>query len=321
MKAQSERGYDLARNVYPWSKEPPEDSRALRLLIDRLFVPFTGLIIAALAMALSTGCSSLLESTAGGFANDLSDAILNQDDPETVRDGAPAYLLLVDTLVEGNPDRLETLIVAAKLYTAYGSVFVGDEARAKRLTTRAYRYGRRALCVQRNATCDWDELDFDEYRTALESLGKADFPALYAYTVSWLAYTRAHSDDWLVLAELPKVEWALERLYRLDDASEDGRIDVYLGVLNTLRPPALGGQPDLARAHFERAIQLSEGKDLNAKVEYARGYARLVYDRGLHDRLLNEVIEADPVAPGYTLFNTLAQREAVGLLESADEYF
>jgi hypothetical protein len=34
-----------------------------------------------------------------------------------------------------------------------------------------------------------------------------------------------------------------------------------------------------------------------------------------------EVLEADPVQPGYTLFNTLAQSEAEDLLESADDYF
>lgn len=281
----------------------------------------TGLTVIALATFFATGCSATLDNAASSFANDLSEAMLNQDDPETVRDGAPAYLLLIDTLVEGSPDRLDMLVAAAKLYSAYGSVFVEDSKRAKRLTTRAYRYGRRALCRQRRAACEWDALEFDAYRTALESLGKADIPALEAYTISWLAYSRAHTDDWIVLAELPKVEWALERLYALNEAGSGGRIDVYLGVLNTLRPPALGGRPDVARRHFERAIRLSNGRDLNAKVEYARGYARLVYDRELHDRLLNEVISADAVAPGYTLFNTLAQREAVELLESANEYF
>jgi hypothetical protein len=41
----------------------------------------------------------------------------------------------------------------------------------------------------------------------------------------------------------------------------------------------------------------------------------------LHDRLLTEVLEADPVQAGMTLFNTLAQREARVLLASGSEYF
>jgi hypothetical protein len=47
----------------------------------------------------------------------------------------------------------------------------------------------------------------------------------------------------------------------------------------------------------------------------------LTYDRELHDRLLHEVLEADPQVPGLTLTNTLAQRQARVLLESADGYF
>jgi hypothetical protein len=56
-------------------------------------------------------------------------------------------------------------------------------------------------------------------------------------------------------------------------------------------------------------------------VDFAKYYARTLYDRELHDQLLNEVLAADPVQDGYTLFNTLAQTEAKALLESADDYF
>ena len=72
---------------------------------------------------------------------------------------------------------------------------------------------------------------------------------------------------------------------------------------------------------FERAIALSAGRDLTAKVEYARRYARIIYDRPLHDRLLREVLAAETVAPGLTLGNVLAQRQAKELLASADSYF
>ena len=37
-------------------------------------------------------------SAAGNLAGDLSIAILNQDDPELVRESLPAYLLLLDSL-------------------------------------------------------------------------------------------------------------------------------------------------------------------------------------------------------------------------------
>jgi len=56
-------------------------------------------------------------------------------------------------------------------------------------------------------------------------------------------------------------------------------------------------------------------------VEFARGYAKLLYERELHDRLLNEVMAADPYQDGFTLSNVLAKEQAAVLLAEADEYF
>ncbi len=266
-------------------------------------------------------CSVLVERATDRMSNNLSSAILNQNDPETVRDGAPAYLLLMDSLVEGSPESVGTLAGASNLYAAYGSVFVDDDARAKRLTQRSFDYGSRAICVQHEPACRWSELSFEEFDAALTEVGERDVEALYAYSVSWLAYTRAHADEWEVLADLPKVEAVLNRLYELDQTFDGGNIDLYLGILNSIRPPALGGNPELGRQYFERAIELTGGRDLSVKVEFARTYARLVYDRDLHDRLLREVLAADPDVPGLTLFNVLAQRQAESLLASADDYF
>jgi len=54
-------------------------------------------------------------------------------------------------------------------------------------------------------------------------------------------------------------------------------------------------------------------------VKYARYYARLVFNQELHDRLLKEVLAADPQVHRLTLSNVMAQEEARKL--KADEYF
>lgn len=262
-----------------------------------------------------------MSSAAAGFAENLSLAVLNQTDPETVRDGAPAYLLLLDSLVEGNPDDPAVLQAAANLYASYGAVFADDPERAKRLTARARQYGEQALCLSYRPSCAWASTDYDAFEASLAGLRERDADAVYSYALSSLAYIRAHSDDWNSLAELPRMEALLERLLALDDGEYGAQLNTYLGILAVLRPPSLGGEPDKARAYFERAINLTDGRDLAVKVEYARGYARLLYERELHDRLLTEVLAADPVEPGFTLTNTLAQRDARELLASADDYF
>jgi hypothetical protein len=162
---------------------------------------------------------------------------------------------------------------------------------------------------------------FDEFVSSLTAVDRSDVPALYGFGVAWAGWVQVHSEDWGAVAEIPKIEALMGRIVDLDESYDHGGAHLYLGVLLTQRPASLGGRPEQGREHFERAIALSDGRNLMAKVLYARYYARLVFDRPLHDRLLREVLEADPQAPGLTLSNTLARQEAQGLLDDADEYF
>lgn len=278
-------------------------------------------LLLALAGMLTGGCASLISSAASGLADNLSAAMLNQNDPETVRDGAPAYLLLLDSFLEGSPDDPALLAAAANMYASYGAVFAEDPERARRLTKRARDYGARAICLSFKPACRWQGMSYDEYKATLADLSTKHADVAYAYGLSSLVYIRAHSDDYNALARLPHAEALLTRYLDVNDGESEASVYVYLGILATIRPSALGGEPEKGRAAFERAIELTDGKDLNAKFEYARGYARLLYKRELHDKLLIEVIAANPNVPGYTLTNVLAQQDAAELLASADDYF
>lgn len=274
-----------------------------------------------LALLASAGCASLARSATHRFAEDLAATILKQDDPEIVREGAPAYLLAVDALVEGDPENPTLLLTGTKLYGAYSSAFVEDEARVKRLRTRALEYGRRALCATLLDVCAAISRPFDAFEASLATVRSSDLPTLYGFGAAWAGWVQAHADDWSAVAELPKIEALMQRVVELDGSYDHAGAHLYLGVLLTLRPASLGGRPEDGRDHFERAIALSAGAHLMAKVLFARHYARLVFDRELHDRLLAEVVAADPQAPELTLSNILARREAQRLLDAAADYF
>ncbi|MEE9281172.1 MAG: TRAP transporter TatT component family protein [Myxococcota bacterium] len=246
---------------------------------------------------------------------------MNQNDLATVRDGAPAYLLLVDGLIGQDPRNQELLLAGASLYGAYASAFVDEPERAERLALRSLSYGRRALCERVADLCLRVDGPFREFAPMLQRIRRSDVPALYGFAAAWAGWVQASSDDWGAVAEIPKIEAALERVVELDESYDGGAAHLYLGVLATLLPPSLGGKTEQGRRHFERAIELSESRNLMAKVLYARHYARLVFDRVLHDKLLNEVLAADPETPGLVLSNTLAKQQAGELLDSADDYF
>lgn len=275
----------------------------------------------ALLTGLVSGCGSLLSGMAGDLAGNLSAAIIDNDDPKVVETGAPAYLLMMDAVVRQSGDDANLLMAAASLNSAYAGAFIKEPARKRSMTQKAMNYGQQALCVRDKSLCHVQEMDIATFRSHLDQFGKGDLPLLFNLGTVWAGWVQARSEDWNAVADLPRIQALMERVLALDEKYQEGAAHLYLGGLETLLPPALGGRQEEGRAHLERAIELSGGHNLMAKVVLARQYARARYDRDLHDRLLNDVVAADTHAPGWTLANCLAQEEARTLLKSADDYF
>jgi hypothetical protein len=233
----------------------------------------------------------------------------------------PAFLLVMDGLIEAAPDDASRLAGGATLYTAYAATFVDDPARRKRLAARALGYAERSACADAEELCGLRSAPFEQAAATVAAFGEdpEDAAALFTLAQSWLGWIKANADDFAAVAELPRAQGLLERVLAL--APDNGDAHLYMGILETVRPPALGGRPEVAKTHFERAIALSGGTDLVAKVQYAESYARLLFDRELHDRLLGEVVAAPAEAPQRTLLNVMAKERARALLASADDYF
>ena len=282
-----------------------------------------GPVVLLPVLMLLGGCAGLVQKATDQFADNLGKAILDHEDPATVRDGLPAYLLLLDSQLVGAKEDAAlagTLLAAAKLNGAYAGNFTGDDpARARVLSAKAFAYAKRATCLRDAGLCA--AMDQDPERFAAAVAASNDAPLLYALASAWTGSVQANTEDWGAIADLPRIEALLQRVVAIDPRTDGGQAHVYLGVLNSLRPEAVGGKPEEGRKHFETAFSLSGGRNLYAKTLEAEYYARLVFDQALHDRLLTEVLAADPRAPGYTLSNTLAQQRARKLLESGKDYF
>lgn len=279
----------------------------------------TSLLLPLLALML-TGCGQLIASQTAGLAQELSDAMLNHDDPQTVAAAIPTFLVTMDAMA-GDDASAEMRFSAARLYTAYAGTFVEDPDRQKRLSGHAWRYATTAVCEYEEGWCNWPQADLKRIQQQLQDAGEDDVDALYSFATTWLGYIQANSDDWSQVASLPQVQAVLERVLQLDERHDHGGAHLYLGAIATLLPAAIGGKPEVARAHFERVLQISDGRHLMAKVEYARRYARLVFDKDLHHRLLTEVMATDIHVEGLTLVNAMAQQQAQALLADENDYF
>jgi hypothetical protein len=270
---------------------------------------------------LLSGCSAILSSTTSRLADNLSYAFENHTDVAVVEEATPAYLLMMDALIKDDPENASLLRTAAKLNAAYADIFVKDIERSRLITDKALNLAFRAACLDSKKLCNIREKDYNDFKKVIDSCNKNEIAVIYTLGTVWASWIQANQKDWNAVAELPRVEAIMEQVVRLNPNHEDGGAFLYLGTLSTLLPPALGGNPEKGREFFEKAIDISQGKNLYAKVLYAQRYARIIFDKKLHDRLLKEVYDADPNVEGYTLTNIIAQREAKLLLDTSDDYF
>ena len=256
-------------------------------------------------------------------AKDVLHAAAKQPDPAIVRDGSPAYLMLVDGLIEAYPNNGELLTAGCQAYTVYGSSFVedSDPGKASLLYAKAKDYGFRALSIK---------LDFqqaasgplDDFVIFLREYNKEYVTALFWTTSAWAKWISLNLDSLEALADMPMLEATMQRVIELDGGFYYGSPHLYMAVYLAAKPSIAGGNLGKAKEHFDEAFALGADKLLSAKVLFARYYALRLKDRTLFVKTLQEVLEA-PVdeVPELTLSNTLAKDKARELLERADEYF
>lgn len=280
-------------------------------------LPSRALLVVLLAI-LTTACGSIVKRQ----TDSLSDAILNSEDVTTIKQGSPTFLILADGLIYQSPENDSLLLSGAKLYGAYGSMFAEDPKQKKLMADKALDYALRGACSYDDELCELRRMPIADFKAVLVDFDdEDDIAVFYTLATNWLNWIQTNSADWNAVAELPRPRILLEHILLTDESYDGGSAHLYMGAIDGLLPAAMGGKPELARKHFERAIELSDGKNLMAKVFYAESYAKPMFDRELYNRLLTEVIRAENKATGLTLSNTIAQEQALQLLAEEADYF
>ena len=282
---------------------------------------FFAALVAITAALILAGCGALIDRATTSFANDLEQAVVNYDEPLVVERGLPAFLLILEARRQANPDDADLLVNLASMTGTYASLFVEDADSARRMSARALGYARRAACIEETPLCKAGEKPFEQFEQRVTELQPGHVDMAYSLGTAWVTWIASASSDYSALADLPKAELLLETVARMAPEHDDGAVWLYLGVLNSQRPPAAGGRPDLAEQYFLRAREISSGRNLMINVFMADEYARLVFDRELYVELLEQVLAADPDQPGYVLANRIAQARARELLDKTDDLF
>ncbi len=279
-----------------------------------------------MAFAFASGCALMRKGAAriiSPMATQLSDGFMRENDVDLVREGAPAFLLMLDALAEAHPDNPAVLIAAAEAQMAYATGFVdkSQKERSKTMFLKAKTYGLRALSQNKRFARALAGGSHDSFVQALASFRKKDADALLATATSWVMWIIASSDSPAALGDMPKVLEMMKRVQALDPDIRQGGVDLFYGIYYTVLPLGGGRDLDKARRHFERSMKIAGPDYLLNRVTFAEFYARYAFDPELFEQTLRNVLAADPKVPEYTLMNSVAQRRARVLLDQMDDLF
>ena len=262
------------------------------------------------------------------------DSFSSDEDPELVGAALPFALKTIESLIGEAPEHQGLLLAACSGFTQYSYAFVETRAeeaededyleaehqreRALKLYLRARNYCLRSMEVDHPGITT--RLQRKPLESALE-LEEKEIDLIYWTGASWGKAISVGLHRPEIVADVQVVQALMTRALDLDESHSDGSIHEALISLEAL-PETMGGSPERARRHFQRAVELSRGTSASAYVALASSIAVSEQNRSEFVELLEKALAIDPDSdPDDRLVNIVAQRRAELLLERADDLF
>jgi tetratricopeptide (TPR) repeat protein len=303
----------------------------------RVTAPLVRGLAAALAVVSLAACGTIKKAALNNVATTLSqtgDVFTRDDDPALVRDALPFALKLYESLLDSVPKNKELLVATCSAFTEYSYAFLQTDAdilgeahhdeskalneRALKLYLRGKGYCMRAMELRFPGASK--QLMLNPAPIVAKATRK-DVPLLYWSAASWGAAISLGVDRPELVIDMPTVRALAERALALDETWSNGAIHEMMISLDSL-PAALGGDPDHARQHFARAIDIQKNHSPGPYVDLALGVSVPAQDRAEYEKLLNQAIAIDPEAdPSNRLVTLITQQRAKALLEQIDTKF
>lgn len=276
-----------------------------------------------LALA-SSGCiKSMLIDGQLESTRQASPALNTLSDFEVAKGSAFAGLGTLEGMHRLAPENPDGLFLLTKAWAGAGSAFIEDEweiaqdqddedlaeyhrTRARAAYTRAIHYGIELL--QQNADgFERARRNHETMEAWLANFGEEDIESLFWTGYAWMARVNVSKDIPALISELFVGVAMIERVVELDETYNHGLAHVALGAYHARTPMA---ELDIAKQHFERALQINGGKLLMTQLQYARTYYCWKNDEENYKKLMNQVLDAEDPLPSERLTNTIAKRKA-----------
>ncbi|MEJ2246256.1 MAG: TRAP transporter TatT component family protein [Acidobacteriota bacterium] len=297
----------------------------------------TILLIFVFVLPFSTGCSvrHMAVNMVGDALVSGNSVYETDEDIELVGEALPFGLKLMESLLGESPEHSGLLLTSCKGFVLYSYAYVDYEAevmeerdldrartmkkRAGKLYLRALDYGLRGLekyypgfenqlFLEPEKAVDWIRSDKK----------KRDLPFLYWSAAALGLGISVSRDDAVLLARLPEVESLINRGLELDETWDNGALHSFKIQLAAAKVGEL--DEELIRHHYERALELTKGRDAGLYVAFVEAVSIPTQNREEFIYLINKALEIDPDKyPQTRLVNQIAQRKARWLMDHTEE--
>ena len=292
------------------------------------------LILIPALCALPTGCvRSLAINAAADALTGTGGSFQSDDDPELVRDAIPFGLKVNESLIDAAPGNPKLLLAAAANFTQYAYAFLQQDAdrldekdpeqakhllgRARRMYARARGYGILGLEARHEGFTAKLEKD---RAAAVADCGKDDVPLLYWTAAAWAAEISITKTDAKLLGHLPDVDALIARALELDEAYASGSIHEFYVSWEAAKTDR--DHVKRAKAHFDRALELADGKRMSPYLAWAEGIDVAQQNKKEFLQLVDKVLAFNPdEAPRFRLVNLITQDRARRVKARVDDLF
>jgi hypothetical protein len=285
------------------------------------------MVLVVLAAIASSGCLKqiILNGQISGTRT-ASNALNSVGDYEIAETAAYAGIAQIEGLRYLAPDNDDALYMLTRTWTSVGFGFIEDKMEQiedtkgdmspeydyqKRRAIAAYQravfYGKQLLEHQHSGldAASKNETTIKAYLKKFDD--KEDAENLFWVGYAWISMTNVQQNKGDVIGQLFVGVAMLERSAELDETYNYGTAHSVLGAYHARSPMA---EPDEAKVHLAKAMQIAGDKSLLPKLQYAIRYDCLTGNKDDYTKLLNEILAAGDGDPYQRLTNTIAKRRA-----------
>ena len=302
----------------------------MKSIINILFLVFSSLFISSCSLS-----EIIMGNILGSASDGISTIYLSENDPELVRESLPTNMKLIELLIHQSPNNPELLTAACQAFTVYAYSFVLRDAeiamdedfssarklysRSGNLLKRAKDYGMKAL----EASYPGFIKSYNsEPKIALSKTNEKNISTLYWTAAAWGLFISVSKDNPAAIIELPNIGYLLEKALELDEDYDNGSIHDLMFTYTLNRPDGGSSSLEVAKEHFDRAMDLSGGSRASLYVSYAESISIPNQNKEEFFNLLDQALAVDVnEIPNQRLANILAQERANWLKSRVDELF